>query len=724
MREERAIILELLKRTWRRTNTRIGFTALLVILFWLKTLIAYFADFRITLNDPLQVFLYLTNPIATTVILFSLALYVRPTRLFYTSALVLDILNTVLLYLNVIYYREFTDFMTVSTMLGYNKVNQGLSGSSMALTSIHDIFFWLDLVVVVILLLTRRIKMDANKLNWRASFAVTSIGFLLLGLDFSISEMNRPQLLTKTFDRSYIVKYLGIDTFTAYDGISTQHNNDIRKSAKKSELTSILKFVKGHYAKPNKKMYGVAKGKNIIVIHLESFQQFLIGQKIDGKEVTPFLDKLYNSKSTISFNNFYNQVGQGKTSDAENMLETSTYGLPQGSLFAQLGSENTFQAAPQILKQRAGYTSAVFHGNVASFWNRNNTYKNMGYQYFFDASYYDTSGDKALGFGLKDKLLFNDSIKYLQHLQQPFYVKYLTVTNHFPFSLDKEDEDPNFKAPDTGSKTVDDYFLTAHYLDQSIKEFYGYLEKSGLAKKSIIVLYGDHYGISDSENKYLAKVLGKNADDWTDFDNAQLQRVPLMFNMPGTKNGYIDHTYGGEIDVLPTLLHLMGISTKRYIQFGTDLFSKQHDDVVAFRDQDWVTDKYTCIADQLYDNRTGKVVQPDKKTKAWQKRMQAKVQKELTLSDSLNQKNLLRFYHPKGFKAVNPEDYNYSDGLQKAEKIEKKLGTKSTSLFDENGKKSTQSDFSTDAPELKHKTTDSNRIKITNPDDNSASDGK
>ena len=75
--------------------------------------------------------------------------------------------------------------------------------------------------------------------------------------------------------------------------------------------------------------------------------------------------------------NFFNQVGQGKTSDAENMLETSTYGLSQGSLFATLGNDNTFQAAPAILKQRAGYTSAVFHGNVASFWNRNNVYKNL-----------------------------------------------------------------------------------------------------------------------------------------------------------------------------------------------------------------------------------------------------------------------------------------------------------------------------------------------------------
>ena len=183
--------------------------------------------------------------------------------------------------------------------------------------------------------------------------------------------------------------------------------------------------------------------------------------KVNGQEVTPFLNSLYKSKETYAFDNFFHQVGQGKTSDAENLLETSTFGLSQGSLFATLGSDNTFEAAPAILNQRAGYTSAVFHGNVASFWNRNNVYKNMGYQYFFDASYYDTSGDKSTGYGLKDKLLFKDSIKYLENLQQPFYVKYITVTNHFPFDLDSEDTDPNFTAPDTGSTTVDNYFVTS-----------------------------------------------------------------------------------------------------------------------------------------------------------------------------------------------------------------------------------------------------------------------
>jgi lipoteichoic acid synthase len=695
-----------------------GLFTILVFLFWLKTLLAYFVDFRLGAEGVFQYFILLINPIATTIFTFGLAFYFKRSRFFYPILMALYIGNTVLLYLNVIYFREFTDFMTVATMTGYSKVDQGLSGSSLALTNVHDILYWIDIVIILLMMLFRKIKFDPRGVNHRMAFAITSVAVTLFGVNLSLGEMSRPQLLTRTFDRTYIVKYLGIDAFTIYDGIKSQHTSNMRKSATKSELEAVKKFTDAHYASPNKSMYGIAKGRNVFVIHLESFQQFLIDKKINGQEVTPFLNSIYHGSNTYAFDNFFHQVGQGKTSDAENMLETSTYGLSQGSLFATLGSDNTFQAAPSILKQRAGYSSAVFHGNVASFWNRNNVYKNMGYQYFFDASYYDTSGDKSTGYGLKDKLLFNDSVKYLERLQQPFYAKYITVTNHFPYDLDSEDEDPNFKTVDTGDSAVDNYFVTAHYLDQSLKEFFTYLKKTGLYDKSIFVIYGDHYGISDSENKKLASVLGKSSDDWTDYDDAQLQRVPLMFLIPNSGGkGYISHTYGGEIDVLPTLMHLLGVSSKRYIQFGTDLFSSQHDQVVAFRNQDFVTPNYTSISDVIYSNKTGKKATLTAAQKKQLKKDQTKVNKELSLSDSLNDKNLLRFYNPKGFKAVNASKYNYSNGLDKEIKIEDQLKGKSTSLYSENGDKTTASEYSTDAPELTHSSTDSNRIKITNPDD-------
>lgn len=708
-----------MKRLSKLVNTRIGFFALLVFLFWIKTLIAYFTDFKLGAQGLVQYLIVLINPLGTTLLLFGLAFYFKRSRFFYPVLMGIDIANTLLLYLNVIYYREFTDFMTIATMTGYSKVNQGLSGSSLALTNLHDVFYWLDIVVILLLMLFRKIKFDPRAFSHRLAFAFTSVSLVVCGLNLMVAEMDRPQLLGRTFDRVYIVKYLGLDAFTGYDLVKSEHVSQMRKSATKSQLKTVEKFTKEHYAAPNKKLFGIAKGRNVIVIHLESFQQFLIDKKINGQEVTPFLNSLYHGQDTYAFSNFFNQVGQGKTSDAENMLETSTYGLSQGSLFATLGNDNTFQAAPAILKQRAGYTSAVFHGNVASFWNRNNVYKNLGYQYFFDASYFDTSGDKATGYGLKDKLLFADSIKYLQHLQQPFYVKYLTVTNHFPFDLDDEDKDSNFTTTNTGSSTVDNYFVTAHYLDQSLQEFFSYLDKTGLAKKSIIMIYGDHYGISNSENKNLASVLGKNADDWTDFDNVQMQRVPLMFVIPGSGgHGGIYSTYGGEIDVLPTLLHLLGISTKRYIQFGTELFSSQHDQVVALRNQDFVTPKYTSISGKIYLNSTGKLAKLTKQEKKQLRADQKKVSEELALSDSLNEKNLLRFYHPKGFKTVNPKDYNYANGLKKEKKIEKSKGIQSTSIFSKNNDKTTTDSYSTNAPEQGHSATSSNRIKITNPDGN------
>ncbi|CAI2620432.1 LTA synthase family protein [Apilactobacillus apinorum] len=697
-----------------KLSTRFGFFCLLVGLFWAKTIYAYFTDFQLGLANPFEYFVALFNPIATTLFLLGLAMYIKSSRLFYPIILLIDGLNTLLLYLNVIYYREFTDFMTVSTMTGYSKVNQGLSGSSLALTMPHDVFYWLDIVLILVLLLFRVIRIDKGKIGFKGAFAITSTAILIFTANLSFGEMARPQLLTRTFDRTYIVKYLGLNAFTVYDGIKQQHNNDLRAMATKSEMNDVHKFINKHYAAPNAKLFGSQKGKNVIVIHLESFQQFLIDKKVNGQEVTPFLNSLYHSKSTYAFSNFFHEVGQGKTSDAENMLETSTYGLPQGSLFTQFGSDNVFQAAPSILKQEKGYTSAVFHGNVASFWNRNNVYKNMGYQYFFDASYYDTSGDRASGYGLKDKLLFKDSVKYLQRLQQPFYIKYITVTNHFPYTIDSEDS--NFKTTNTGDSSVDNYFKTAHYLDEAVKEFYAYLQKAGLLKNSIIMLYGDHYGISNSENINLAKALDKNPNDWNNFDNAQLQRVPLMFNIPGMKSGYIDNTYGGEIDVLPTLLHLLGVNTKKYIQFGTDLFSKKHDTVVAFRNRDWVSTKYTSVSGTIYSNKTGKVINATPHQRKIFNKMQARVNTELSYSDELNEQNLLRFYTPKGFNPVNPKDYNYQNEFQKELGAETELGKKSTSLYDKLKKKSTENMYKTDAPEVNH-TGGSSRINNKTSDD-------
>lgn len=699
-----------LPRIKKFLNTRWGFFSLLVFLFWLKTILVYFIDFHLGVKGIYQYFVLLVNPLATTLLLLGIALYIKRTIPSYIFMGLIYIANTALLMFNVIYYREFTDFMTINTIFGYSTVSQGLSGSSFALLKPQDIIIVADIIIVVLGFITGFLHLDKRPIPRVQALALTSFSLFCLVLNITLGEISRPQLLSRTFDRNYLVKYLGIDTYMVYDGLKTARNSQVRNKAGSSDLNNIINFTRNHYAEPNSKMYGIAKGRNVIVIHLESFQQFLINYKLNDKEVTPFLNSLYNSKETYSFANFFNQVGQGKTSDAENMLETSTYGLSQGSLFSILGTDNTFEGAPAILGHSQGYTSAVFHGNSGSFWNRNNVYKNLGYDYFFDSSYYNTDANNLTEYGLKDKLLFHDSVKYLERLQQPFYTKFVTVSNHFPFALD--DQNTSFDKANTSDASINNYFVTAHYLDQAVQEFFEYLKKSGLYDNSIIVLYGDHYGISDTRNLKLASLLGKSSSTWSDFDNTQMQRVPFMIHIPGTKDGGVQTQYGGEIDVLPTLLHLLGIDSRDYIQFGTDLFSSKHDQVVAFRNEDFITPKYTVIGNTIYQNSTGKILtHPSQKVKDEIKKDREKVNTELSLSDTLNNKNLLRFYIPTGFTPVDPKKYNYTNQYGQILKIQEDLGKKSTSLWSKNGNKTTIDDYSSDAPELT--TTDQNDANVS-----------
>jgi lipoteichoic acid synthase len=353
-------------------------------------------------------------------------------------------------------------------------------------------------------------------------------------------------------------------------------------------------------------------------------------------------------------------VGQGKTADAELMLDNSLFGLPTGAAMVKYGTTNTFQAAPAILSQQ-GYVSASMHGDVATFWNRDNTYKSWGYNYFFYKSYFPNANVAAnnIGYGMKDQIFMRDAANYIQKLPQPFYAKIITVTNHYPYEVDQQMQD-QFPATQTGDKTVDHYVQTAHYLDTAFGQFIDWLKASGLYDNSLLYVYGDHYGISNNHKAAIAKLLGKT--DVTGYDLAQFQKVPLMIHAANMTGG-INHTYGGEIDVLPTLLDLLGVPNNDSIQFGHDLLSTQRPAIVSFRDGDWITPTLIKFNNEYFKTDTGELVDSktaDQQTKDFIKTTQKYVDDQLSNSDKVVTGDLLRFYNRDTFTPVNRSLYNYA----------------------------------------------------------------
>lgn len=674
------------------TTTKLGFFTIVLITFWLKTYVVYLTKFNLGAVGAMQNFLLFINPLPTALLLLGIGLFFKG-RKSYWIIIIIDLVLSTWLFANILYYREFSNFLSLSIIKTSGSTADNLGKSIVGITRVTDFLTFIDVLAIIALMIGKVIKYDLRPLKLNFNLLLEGLAVALIGFNLMMAQKDRSGLLTRTFDNSYIVKYLGMNQYAVYDSFKTAQTSEQMAKANVSDLSSVKKYLKANYVKPNPEYTGVAKGKNVMVIHLESFQQFLIGYKWKGKEVTPNLNKLYRSKNTLSFANFYNQVGQGKTSDAEMMLENSLYGLQSGSAMSSYGTSNTFESAPAILDQQGGYTTAVMHGGAGSFWNRNNAYKQFGYHYFMPLSYYENKPKYYIGYGLKDKIFFSQSIKYIERLPQPFYLKLITVTNHYPYDLDKKNQ--SIDPTDTGDETVDGYVQTAHYLDQAIGELLHWMKKTGLDKNTMLVLYGDHYGISGNHHKASAELLKQ--DEFTNFDNLKFQRVPLMFHMPGLKGG-IQKTYGGEIDVLPTLLNLLGINDRKTIQFGHDLLSAKAPQIVAQRNGDFITPKYAKVGSTYYDTKTGEEIEdPDEKLKAKLVAISNKVTTQLSLSDRVIAGNLLRFYHPKWFKKVNPHDYNYNE-----EKALKNLysSNNKTSLWYHNHKKSTQNKFKTDAPEL------------------------
>ena len=685
-------LIDIIKKNYQ---TRIGFIVLLLLSYWTKSLWAYFVDFHLDLSSLFQYLIAIFNPIPLAFLLLGLALYIKNTKLFYGIAITIYLVLFLWLFSNVVYYREFADYISVSTMMATSSVSTGLGETALELFNLWDLVYFADFIIIAIVLRKKTYKLNPKPFSKRASFAVSSLAILLFSVNLFTAEIDRPELLTRGFSNTYIVRALGLPAFFTYNAHQTYTAEKDRSDATAEDLVPVEEYVQEHYASPNSDYFGIAKGRNVIYLHLESLQQFVIDYKlnVDGVEyeVTPFLNSLYHSQSTLAFSNFFNQVKAGKTSDAETMIETSLFGLNQGSFMVQYGGSNTQQAAPYILSQNGGYTSAVFHGNSASFWNRNNTYKQWGYNYFFDQSYFsEATEENSFQYGLNDKIMFADSIQYLEHLQQPFYAKFITVSNHYPYTSSLIGDEIGFPLADTPDETINGYFATANYLDASIKAFFDYLKATGLYENSIIVLYGDHYGISNSRNPDLAPLIGKDSQTWSDFDNAMMQRVPYMIVVPGMTNGGISDTFGGEIDALPTLEHLLGIEANNYLQVGQDMLSSEHSQVVALRTAgNFITPKYTSYGGKIYYTETGvEITNPDEVTQKEIDDIKASAAAQLSASDAIQTGDLIRFYD-NGLTALDASQYNYIDSLATLLALEKELGIKSTSLYSKNNNQST-----------------------------------
>ncbi|WP_349655042.1 LTA synthase family protein [Paenibacillus sp. G2S3] len=512
-----------------------------------------------------------------------------------TIALVcINLLLTLLIYSDIVYYRYFQDFITVPVLFQAGQMD-ALGGSIFALLRPSDLYLFADwlLFLVYTIGVALFLRNTHNYNNGQPSYYARTSHFrtssrlmrvlkrsangivaLVLGCILTFGPIHSyattwaKSLFTGNWWSLAMYNVTGLIGFHGYDiYLYAKDHLGPQPELSQKEASSMKLWFNEHNAEQSaiNDSFGKYSGSNIVVIQAEAFMNFVIGRSINGQEVTPNLNALI--KENTYFSNYYHQTSQGRTSDADFASNGSLYPLVSGSVFVRY-PDHQFDTLPAILKSK-GYSTNAFHAYEGSFWNRQIMYKAMGYDHFYSKKDYKI--DEPLGWSLGDKSFLRQSLNIMdtaESIQKPFYSFVTTLSSHHPYSLpaDKQGLDTGeFKGTIFG-----DYLQAVHYTDEALGELVSDMKQRGLWDNTILAFYGDHDN-SIQETSYYERFLGKSLSK---LDMHQIMhQVPLLIHLPGTKTSAIDSNPAGQMDLTPSLLHLLGISSDPYYLMGNNLFS-------------------------------------------------------------------------------------------------------------------------------------------------------
>ncbi|WYU95142.1 LTA synthase family protein [Paenibacillus sp. FSL H8-0280] len=478
--------------------------------------------------------------------------------------LAMNLLLSGIFFAAIMYYKYYGVIVNYHALAQVNQVTS-VKSSMFSLLDPYYLFIFADVLIIGGILIRRRIKLGSTErpnripLERRARRRVASV-ILTLSMILCMLNIYPNRASMSELTQAEQMGILGYEAYTILDRpdkpvpIAHIDQTDIDQLKQTTELPAIVEK-------------GAANGRNVIMLQLESFQNFLIGLEVDGQEITPNLNQL--ARQSLYFPNFYQQVGQGNTSDAEFVVNTSFYTPPNGAA-TTVYADKALPSLPKLMSAN-GYQTATFHTNDVRFWNRDQLYKALGFDQYYDIDYFGMQD--SIAFSASDEVLYSKTLDKLESMQSsgdPFYAHIISMSAHHPYTLPKNKV--KLTLPERYKDTLPgDYLISQHYADQAVGQLIAGLKERGLWENSLFVLYGDHLGLPiyslDRDDKVLMKELYGR-----EYTSADMINIPLIISAPGVTPGVQLEQIGGQVDILPTIAGLTGVSLKDQLHFGQDLF--------------------------------------------------------------------------------------------------------------------------------------------------------
>lgn len=491
--------------------------------------------------------------------LFSLfeLFFQRKKTLFY---LFTNIFLSICFFVLLLYNEYFGGILTYKDFFHAHQVPTILESIIQLIKPAHLAFF-LDLFIIFFFLLFKKRNHPYMKISKKKIIILLTVttAFIL----FIETKNNVETIVNETA----LAKKMGIFRYE-FHVINGDNKNEVVKEDQ--YFLNKLQQLKGTDRNSDqKKFFGLEKDKHLIVIQLEAVQTFPIHFTINNQEITPTLNRLVNE--SIFFPNVFQQVGKGNTSDAEFIFNTSLYPSNNIATTEQYGDRSIPSLAKLLDKK--GYRTVTFHTNDVQFWNREEFYEAIGFHEVYDQSFFGT--DDVISYGASDEILYEKAVNKLIELDRngnKFFAHLISLSSHHPFKI-PEDKQRLQLPTEYKDSVIGDYLQAIAYADFALGKFLAKLKKEKMDEKSLIVVYGDHFGLdikTTKDRRLMKNLLGREYDDQLDKYNVPFIIHSSSFHQPMTST-----IVGGQVDMLPTIANLMGIELTQFVYFGQDLLNSE-----------------------------------------------------------------------------------------------------------------------------------------------------
>jgi phosphoglycerol transferase MdoB-like AlkP superfamily enzyme len=459
---------------------------------------------------------------------------------------------------NLLYYRTYFTLLPLDSFTMIGNLN-GLGDSIMGSFRPGDIWFLIPTIALLVLYIfyfRQRIEPESLRSRVALSSVIVGVSALTIGLNLYICRNEEGNLLSEDNDFRYdMVEGASSFGFVHYWAWQVRSLMSAHHPITEKEKAEVENWLLHHRQTSAFGTTDSLNGKNVIMVIVESLESFPIGQKVDGKEITPNLNRLLATENCVYAPHVVPQVNGGHSSDAQLLFNAGMLPLHSGAACFR-STHNTLYTLAKALREK-GYHSCTLEGGNASFWNQGVFNKVLGYDDLIAIDRF--TDDESYDFGLSDSTFLAQASAKLAGFKQPFFAQLITLSSHDPYTLP---DDRIYMQPPSGCPhDMGKYLNAIHYVDQCLGRFVAKLRENGLLQRSVLMITGDHHATKRQPEKWDAY-----AKRW----NVRTGFTPLIIVNSGEKRVYTP--YVGQIDIYPTLLDLFGLREYAWHGEGQSIF--------------------------------------------------------------------------------------------------------------------------------------------------------